>query len=271
MTVDIKTGINYKKPGNLELIRERDGKHFLAMGKVEFIGGLAITQKSSTLPDGNSEFDLEYSTGKEGQIAVNLSSFVPSLYSALTGASYGAEATSTIRKVEEVTIPDDGIVTLKEATVSNVIVMDGDNVDFESTETTPTTGEYTLATNKVTFATVDKGKLVYIAYDVATTNAQKMTLETSTNADVFRVIVTGEAILAENEGVTVLDQLTIDRAKVTGEVKMPDRSKEPKGWNFTLKLQAPRAGYKAVDYKYVVGVAISEESGGEEESSGEDE
>ena len=115
-----------------------------------------------------------------------------------------------------------------------------------------TAGEYTFATDTVTFAVEDAGKLVYIAYDVATTNAQKMTLETSTNADVFRVIVTGEAILAENEGVTVLDQLTIDRAKVTGEVKMPDRSKEPKGWNFTLKLQAPRAGYKAVDYKYVM-------------------
>src|SRR5690554_2161771 len=112
--MDIKTGINYKKAGNLELIRERDGKHFLAMGKVEFIGGLAITQKTTNLPDGNSDFDLEYSTGKDGQIAVNLSSFVPSLYSALTGAEYAAGTNGTIRKIEEVAIPDDGEVTLKD-------------------------------------------------------------------------------------------------------------------------------------------------------------
>ena len=251
--MDIKTGINYKKPGNLELIRERDGKHFLAMGKVEFIGGLAITQKSSTLPDGNSDFDLEYSTGKDGQIAVNLSSFVPSLYSALTGADYATESAGTIRKVEEVTVPEDGVVTLKDTPSGDLTVMDGDNVDFTLAEVSPAaTGEYSFTTDTVTFATVDAGKLVYIAYDVATTKAQKMSLETATNADTFRVIVTGEAILAENEGVTVPDQLTIDRVKVTGEVKMPDRSKEPKGWNFTLKLQAPRAGYKAVDYKYVM-------------------
>ena len=291
---------------------------------------------------------------------------MPSLYSALTGAEYAAGTNGTIRKIEEVVIPDDGEVTLKDTPSGDLTVVDGDNVDFtlgdvgvkqsmtktvttkattagavtvtitaagsmalangkdvtvtldttsvnsnatsirgalgadedvsayfvvsgtgadvvltrkvaaanevmsfafEDTGTTgakmgattdvagvadPTAGEYTFATDTVTFAVEDAGKLVYIAYDVATTNAQKMTLETSTNADVFRVIVTGEAILAENEGVTVLDQLTIDRAKVTGEVKMPDRSKEPKGWNFTLKLLAPRAGYKAVDYKYVM-------------------
>jgi hypothetical protein len=250
--MDIKTGINYKKAGNLELIRERDGKHFLAMGKVEFIGGLAITQKTTNLPDGNSDFDLEYSTGKDGQIAVNLSSFVPSLYSALTGAEYAAGTNGTIRKIEEVVIPDDGEVTLKDTPSGDLTVVDGDNVDFTLGETTPTAGEYTFATDTVTFAVEDAGKLVYIAYDVEAPKTQGMSLEASNNADVFKVVVTGEAILAENEGITVHDQLTIDRATVTGEVKMPDRSKEPKGWNFTLKLQAPRAGRKAVDYKYVV-------------------
>lgn len=250
---DIKTGINYKKAGNLELIRERDNKHFLAIGKVNSIGGLSITQNSATLPDGNSDFDLEYSTGKEGQIVINLSSFVPSIYAALTGADYATESTGTIRKIEEVTVPDDGVVTLKGTPSGDLTVMDGDNVDFTMADVSPTaTGEYSITADTVTFATADAGKLVYIAYDVATTKAQKMSLEASTNADVFRVIVTGEAILAENEGVVVQDQLTLDRVKVTGEVKMPDRSKEPQGWSFTMKLQAPRPGYKAVDYKFKI-------------------
>ena len=249
---DIKTGINYKKAGNLELIRERDNKHFLAIGKVNSIGGLSITQNSATLPDGNSEFDLEYSTGKEGQIVINLSSFVPSIYAALTGSTYVNTTNETMRKVIPITIPADGVVTLTEAPSGDLTIMDGDNVDFTKTATTPTAGQYIFATNTVTFSTKDAGKLVYIAYDVAVTNAKKMSLETGSNADVFRVIVTGEAVLAENEGIVVPDELIIDRAKITGEVKMPDRSKEPQGWSFTMKLQAPRPGYKAVDYKFKI-------------------
>ena len=249
---DIKTGINYKKAGNLELIRERDNKHFLAIGKVNSIGGFSITQNSATLPDGNSDFDLEYSTGKEGQIVINLSSFVPSIYAALTGSTYVNTTNETMRKVIPITIPADGVVTLTEAPSGDLTIMDGDNVDFTEAATTPTAGQYIFATNTVTFSTEDAGKLVYIAYDVAVTNAKKMSLETASNADVFRVIVTGEAILAENEGVIVPDELIIDRVKVTGEVKMPDRSKEPQGWSFTLKLQAPRPGYKAVDYKFKI-------------------
>lgn len=249
---DIKTGINYKKPGNLELIRERDNKHFLAIGKVNSIGGLSITQNSATLPDGNSDFDLEYSTGKEGQIVINLSSFVPSIYAALTGSTYADATDETMRKIIPVTIPADGVVTLAEAPSGDLTVMDGDNVDFTEAELPPTTGQYSFTTDTVTFSTEDAGKLVYIAYDVAVTDVKKMSLETGSNADVFRVIVTGEAVLAENEGIVVPDELIIDRAKITGEVKMPDRSKEPQGWSFTMKLQAPRPGYKAVDYKFKI-------------------
>ena len=249
---DIKTGINYKKAGNLELIRERDNKHFLAIGKVNSIGGFSITQNSATLPDGNSDFDLEYSTGKEGQIVINLSSFVPSIYAALTGSTYVNTTNETMRKVIPITIPADGVVTLTEAPSGDLTIMDGDNVDFTEAATTPTAGQYIFATNTVTFSTEDAGKLVYIAYDVAVTDVKKMSLETGSSADVFRVIVTGEAVLAENEGIVVPDELIIDRAKITGEVKMPDRSKEPQGWSFTMKLQAPRPGYKAVDYKFKI-------------------
>lgn len=253
--MDLRSGITYKEGGTLELIRERDGKHFLAIGKVESIGGIAITQKSATLPDANSDFDLEFSTGKEGEITVNLSSFVPSLYAALTGADCVDEPTGTMREIKLVTVPEDGTVTLDPAPEGDtILVMDGDNKEFTEAATTPAeAGEYSVTTGKVTFASADAGKLVYIAYDAPATDLKKVEIETQTNADVFRLIVRGKAILAENEGVTVEDQLTVDRVKVSGEVKMPDRSKEPKGWSFTLKLQSPRAGRKAVDYKYQMG------------------
>ncbi len=253
MATDIKTGITYKEGGHLELIRERDGKSFIAIGKVQSIGGISLTHKTSTLPDANSDFDLEFTTGKEGQIVINLSSFVPSLYAALVGGDYVEETTGTMRKYLPVTIPENGMVTLDPVPMAgtDIIVVDGDNKEFTKVGTAPTaTGEYSFTTDTVTFFEADAGKLVYIAYDCRVSDLKRIGIETKTNADVFRVIVRGKAVLAENEGVTVEDQLTIDRAKVTGDVKMPDRQREPQGWSFTLRVLPPRPGYKAVDYRY---------------------
>ena len=86
----------YKKAGNIELIRRSDSVRFLAAGVIESIEP-SISRKSSTLPDGNSDWDMEFSTGMEGQVVVNLSAFQPKLYAGLAGAAYTEGSSYAIR------------------------------------------------------------------------------------------------------------------------------------------------------------------------------
>ena len=114
----------YKKAGHLELLRYRDSKRFLFTGVVQSLVP-SITGKSATLEDGNSDWDYEFSTGKEGQITVNLNSFVPRLYAALVASEYKEESNLAIRRIEEISVPAGSpySVELKKTPEANTIVI----------------------------------------------------------------------------------------------------------------------------------------------------
>lgn len=240
----------YKRAGHFELFRYSDGARFLFTGIVNSIAS-SITRNTTQVSDGNSDFDHTFSNGAVGQATINLNSFVPTLYGALTSMTTTTGQSVTVRRIEEITVPSASpyTVTLKGTPAANsTSVVDENNEELTSVEVAPATAdEYQVTTNTLTFHSGAAGKSMVVAYDVATTGTQ-MSLPSESNNEVYRLTIAGQAVLKTNEGVAKSDALTIDRVMVSGEIPMPTRQKEPQGWSFTLNVLPPRPGYKVVDY-----------------------
>lgn len=239
----------YKKAGRIELIRYRDGKRFLKNGVVQSLTP-QVTNNTVTLQDGNSGMDMVFSSGKTGQVVVNLNSFQPSLYAALIAGDVTDESGIAIRKIEENSVPSASpyAVTLSRTPVEDTVVIhNSDDSPFVKVASDPAAGQYSVSSNVVTFNSADAAEEVIIAYDVSA-DAKRMQLSAEANNDMFRLIVAGEAVLSKDESTTKLDAITFDRVMPTGDIPWPARQKEPQGWNFTLQVLKPRPGYKVVDY-----------------------
>lgn len=239
----------FKKAGNIELIRYKDSKRFLKNGVVQSLAP-KITNKTTTLANGNAAMDDVFSAGKDAQVTVNLNSFQPKLFAALVAADFLEGSSATIRRIEETTIPEASPYTgtLQRTPVSGTIVVHDENDSpFTLVSTTPSTGQYSVSASTITFCSVDAGKEVIIAYDVSA-NSKRMQLSANANNDTFRMIISGETVLRKDEGTTKIDAITFDRVMPTGDIAWPSREKEPKGWNFTLQVLRPRPGYNVVDY-----------------------
>lgn len=235
----------YKKAGHIELIRYSDSKRFLKFGVVQSLTPV-INNLETELEDGNSNFPLTYSNGKTGNVQVNLNSYVPHIYAALTSMSH-AKGEYDIRRIEEHTIPDSPYKVTLQGTpkAETLVVHDQSDSPFTSGGGA---GQFTHSEKEVTFSSADAGKEVVVAYDETTAQAEKSSLESQSNLSVFRAIFTGEAVLRADEGVVKPDATTIDRVVPIGEIPKPPRQKTPAGWNFNLKVLPPRPDYKVVDY-----------------------
>ena len=252
----------YKRAGHIELVRYRDSKRFLYTGVVQSLAP-SITPKTATLPDGNSDWDYEFSTGKEGQVVVSLNSFVPGLYAALVAANYDEKQNLAIRRIEELTVPAGSPYTVKLAKTPDVsagianplTIVNEDDSPFTKVSMVPTSaGEYSVSADTVTFHSADAKTFLVAAYDYKATTGKQFEMPEKANDDIFRVTIAGEACKKDDEGVVIADSLAFDRMKPTGELAMPPRQKEPQGWNFTMKVLKPRPGYKVVDYRTEAGV-----------------
>jgi hypothetical protein len=244
----------YKRAGSLELIRHSDSVRFLANGVVESID-VSLTPKSSTLPDGNSDWDLEYSNGIDGSVAVALSTFQPKLYAGLMNATYVENSSYAIRHIKTDGIPAVSPFTVDVGTSEGTpladpvpVVHDAEDSPYVKVSADPATGQFSVSGSVFTFSSADAGKEVTMAFDVTTTG-NKMELPEEANREKFTMIIAGKAVLADNEGVTKADAFIFDTVAVSGELKPPTRKREPVGWNFTMKISKPRAGHKVVDYR----------------------
>ncbi len=240
----------YKKAGHIELLRYRDSKRFLFTGVVQSLVP-SITGKSATLPDGNSDWDYEFSTGKEGQVVVNLNSFVPRLYAALVASEYKDANNLAIRRIEEISVPAASPYSVKlKKTPDNtsLVIVNEDDSPFVSGSPV-VKGGYKVSGDTVEFNSADAGTYLMVAYDYKAATGRQFEMDEQTNDDIFQVTIAGEACQKNNEGIVIADSMTFDRMKATGEIAMPPRQKEPAGWNFTMKVLKPRPGCKVIDYR----------------------
>lgn len=239
----------FKKAGRLELFRYRDKKTFLFPGVIQSITS-SITQNTTDLEDGNSDWALIYSTNKSGQVVFNLNSFQPRLYAALLAAEYGLNEDFVMRRIETFEIPDDGTyeVELEHLPeVGTIVVHDDADEPFAEGTVEPEANEYIVAGKKITFNEADAGKEVVVAYD-AEIPSYLTELPAKTNLDVFRVTIAGEATSRANEGVTKPDVMIFDRVRASGEISPPPRQNTPQGWSTTFSVLEPRKGHKVVSY-----------------------
>ena len=240
----------YKKAGNIELIEYAagiDSTRHLKNGVVESLTP-DVELLTTTLPNGNSNFDDTFSNGMKGKVVVKLSSFQPVLYAALVNGSVVA-GTDIIRKIEANTIPSASpyTIALAKTPTGTPVVHNGDDSPYVSASA-PTTGQFSVSGASVTFNSADAGQELIIAYDVTPSSSNKMEVAESGSSKSFRMIISGEASLYKDENTTKLDAITFDVVKPSGAIAWPERSKTPKGWSFTLDIQKPRAGYKPVSY-----------------------
>lgn len=243
----------YKKAGHLELLRYRDSKRFLFTGVVQSLVP-SITGKSATLEDGNSDWDYEFSTGKEGQITVNLNSFVPRLYAALVASEYKEESNLAIRRIEEISVPAGSPYSVelkKTPEASTIVIVNEDDSPFVAGSPV-VQGGYKVSGDTVEFSSADAGTYLMVAYDYKASTGRQSGMDEQTNDDIFQATIAGEACKKDNESIVIADSMTFDRMKATGELAMPPRQSEPAGWNFTLKVLKPRPGYKVVDHRIEV-------------------
>ena len=239
--------IIYKKAGHIELVRYRDLKRFMAVGVVQSLIP-TMTNKETELEDGNSDWPHTYSDGKSGGVRVNLNSFVPHIYAALTSMAQD-EGIMDLRRIDRYSVPESAPYTVDVGkTIGAGTLVVHDTADSPFVSGGAGAGSFGYNGSEVTFTSADAGNDVIIAFDFEG-NGERTTLERQTNTDIYRLTIAGEAILQKDEGTAKADTMIIDRVAPFGEISSPPRQKTPAGWNFNLKVLPPRPGYKVVDYR----------------------
>ena len=242
----------YKKAGNIKLVRRSDSAAFLQSGIVQSIKD-SITIKTASLPDGNSDYDNEFTTGKDAQIVVNMSSFQPHLYAALIGATYTKAGSYKLPIIQDDSIPATTPFTIDVTAIGTPettpvpVVHDAADSPYVMVSATPATGQFSVSGAVFTFSSADAGEAVKLNFDVTKT-ADKMELPSESRLPVFEMTITGEAVLYDDEGTAKRDAIVFDTVKLSGDVSRPERGGDPKGWTATFKLGKPRSGNNAVDY-----------------------
>jgi len=261
----------YKKAGNIELVRYRDGRRFMKAGIVQSISFIS-TIAQSTLTSGNAAFDDIFKTDMSARIEISLNSFQQKLYSALTGIKdtdpinidtcilsiIGLMPTiqildfGTMRVIDESGVhPEEPYsITLSRTPISpsDIVVYDENNKLFTYTEDEPGEREFLVSGRELYFNAVTMGKEFVVAYDATGVNIGRMQMDDCLSSDVFSLTITGEASLRKDSGTIKFDAITFDRVMPVSEISQPGRQKEPQGWNFTLQVLKPRSGRNAIDF-----------------------
>lgn len=217
----------------------------------------SIEVKTTSLPDGNSDWDAaEPDTGKGGSFVVNLSFMPIELYAWLMGTTV-EQLTNTQMWTndEEILIPDDSPYTVELAhtpALGTTILVDQNASAWAKTASVsavPATTQYTISAAAAVFNSADAGKAVFLTYDWTALTANGFGLPKSGSRPTMECIISGEAT-GEDESTFYDVNLIIDRCKSTGNINPPELSREPKPQSITLKVLKPRGNNKAVGFKF---------------------
>jgi len=246
-------GLVYLKAGDLKLVRHSDSATFLQPGVIE-----SIQEKNSlqtvTLKDGNSSYDYELVTGKDGGIDVKFNSFQPKIYAALIGATYKSGQTLGLQRILSKAVPAKTPFTIDvsdEGTLSAdfvPVIHDVADSPYVKVSADPAAGQFSASGSVFTFSSADAEAALKmnIEVDVA---LDQMEVQDENNMPVFEMTVTGEAANIDDQGVIKRDATIFDAVKLSGEASKPPRSKDPAGWSISMKMAKPRPGKKPVDYR----------------------
>jgi len=226
-------------------------------------------KKTTSINDGNSQHTHDLPLGLEQTIAIAFNSFSPVIYAAANSSTIStAIATSAFTHVDsehvitKVVTTGETPVTTYEVDLdtaltdsSLILIRDAEtNTDYEQKESATglTAGDCYVDsdTGLIEFAAADNGKSVYITYTADIASVETISTPDAISNKVYKLIVTG--VIANINGTdTLLDCLIFDRVVFTDDVSAPERTNSPGGWTVNFKIQPPRAGHNACEWKTV--------------------
>jgi len=212
------------------------------------------TFNTKELPDGNNQYPMGvYDIGVNDTITVNMSSFQPALYAMLSGEDVEDIQDDTMTMVEkEITIPDEApyAVTLDPAYdgIGAILAIGEDGTLYEKTESSPSTGGFSVSGDVLTFSSADAGKSLLVTYDYKA-NTSSSGLPETVKRPVLHAIISTE-YQDKDQRNSYRANIIIDRCKATGELAPPEQKTDPDGWSFTLQVLKPRGGKRPVETKY---------------------
>lgn len=215
-----------------------------------------ISFKNTDLPDGNGDFPAASpKTGVDGSVVINLSFMPIELYAFLMGTTVDALVNTQMWDNDyEIFIPETSPyqVTLPHAPALGTTIMLDVNASAwtktASVSAVPATTQYTISAAAAIFNSADAGKSVFLTYDWTALTAVESGVPKTGSNYVFEAVISGEAV-GEDESTTYDTNVVIDRCQVTGNINPPEQAREPKPWNFTLKVLKPRGTKRAVAVK----------------------
>lgn len=256
--------IVFKEAGKIVLVPyNADGTlNFTSDKVVTNVGKLvsiapSVTINTSTLTDGNSDWQMVFDAGRTGQITVTMATFQPKLYAALMGTNVTEGGSGTMWAADEgYTIPSVAPyeVTLAHTPATNgtLIVVGEDGTAFNKVETAPAAaGEFSLSDNKLTFHAGDAGKAIFVTYEWSATGVTAFGLPERGSRPALYAVISG-IVTSDDESAVYDTNIIIDKCKASGDIAQPTMQREPQNWNFTLQVLQPRPGNKAVDYKFAL-------------------
>lgn len=255
--------IYFNKAGKLMLNKYVNGVPVISPETSYFRNGVVqsitgnITINGSPIADGNSLWAAANpDTSIEGTITVQLGFMPPELYAFIMGDKTQELTNTPFPAVDEEytipTVPDtNGAYTVKlEHTplpTSHFILTGIDGKPWTKVDDSPSAGEYVLDGDELEFSADDKGKPVFVSYEYQAPTVTQFGLPKTPVRANYEVVIVGEAT---GEDETLYDvALTIDKARVTGNIPLPSQGGTPQPISITFTVLKPRGNNRAVDYR----------------------
>ncbi len=234
------------------LVRNSTGYLFdaIEVQSVEFDVGV----EAQNIPDGNGLFDImRLYTKRTGSIKITTNLLDPAALAVLWGATLTESRDITAWVVgEEKTIPAVGpfTVTLDKApnnTTAGLFVRDIDGILLTRTASTPTTGQYSVSGNTLTFTATDANKALVISYSYAVTGATTIEVSATSEPRPFQII---HSFTAKDRSGSFYDAM-LDIPRVLPAGNMPMRAqREAQTFDINAEIMRPDGGLNPVTFAF---------------------
>jgi len=211
---------------------------------------------TTDVPDGNSLYPLAVvETGVESGVVMTFSDFNPRTLSDLIGGTYVESGSKTMYAVEEdhaIPAATAYTVTLDHTPLASPIptICSLDGSPWVKVTSNPATDQFSISAAVATFSSANAGEEVFATYAYTETAATSMTVPKDIDIPAIQLIVTDENVPSDETRNKFDVTITVDKAKLTGNVGMPEASKNPTTWTLNFRALKPRAGQNLADIAY---------------------
>lgn len=214
-----------------------------------------LNVNTTDVPDGNSLYPLAVvETGVEAGVNMTFSDFNPQTLADLIGGTYTESGSKTMYTVgEEDVIPATGFtVTLDHTPLTSPVptICSLDGSPWVKVASAPAVDQFSISAAVVTYSSANAIEEVFATYAYTEALATSVTVPKDIDIPTIQLIVVGENVPSDETRNKFNVNIVIDKVKVTGNMGMPEGSKNPGTWPLTFKALKPRAGQNLGEIVY---------------------